>query len=134
MIFIKNIRFAKKSEHGFTLMEVMVALMVFALVSTAVSRITSQGAQQALYLERKTIATWIVENKLTEMRVTAAGTTIPKGRGNDRVDMAGQEWIVSWVIEPLQGNANFLKAEVSVAPEDDKDSPVVTLTSSFGAR
>ena len=121
-------------ERGFTLMEVMVALMVFALVSTAVSRVTSQGAQQALYLQRKTIATWIVENKLTEMRVLSFGTPVTKGRGNETVEMANETWVVSWVVEPLRGNANFLKADVSVAPESNKDSPIVTMTSSFGAR
>ena len=50
-----------KWQRGFTLLEVMIALVVFALSAFAVIRGSSQSVQQTHYLEQKSYALWLAE-------------------------------------------------------------------------
>ena len=55
--------------RGFTLLEVMIALVVFAITAIALLFKSGQGITQSQYLEEKSYALWIAENTLTELRI-----------------------------------------------------------------
>lgn len=50
-------------KRGFTLLEVMIALAIFALAATAVLQIASGALSNQQILEEKTVAGWVAENQ-----------------------------------------------------------------------
>jgi general secretion pathway protein I len=80
----------KLACRGFTLLEAMVALIIVALGMMAVNTQLNRYAAAAVYVEQKTLASWIATNKLTELSV---GTTWPAvGESKEDVEFAGQKW------------------------------------------
>lgn len=61
----------QKSIIGLTLVEVLIALAIVAIAMTAVIKSTSQGLRGTAYLQDKTIAMWISQQILNEIRIGA---------------------------------------------------------------
>jgi general secretion pathway protein I len=78
------------SSRGFTLVEVLVALVVVALGLAALMTAVSSVARTSGYLRDKTIAQWIALNRLAEVRLTLNKL----GQNNDtgQVDFANRTW------------------------------------------
>jgi general secretion pathway protein I len=83
---VRNVRHAR----GFTLVEVLVALMIIAIGLTALMATVSGTARSSGYLRDKTLAQWIALNRLTEVRlnVTKFGQNTDKGE----LVFAGRTW------------------------------------------
>ncbi len=60
---------SRDGARGFTLVEVLVALMVVALGLAALLTTVSSTARTSGYLRDKTVAQWIALNRLTEVRL-----------------------------------------------------------------
>jgi prepilin-type N-terminal cleavage/methylation domain-containing protein len=69
----------RRSSGGFTLVEVLVALVVVALGLAALMVAVQGAARTSGYLRDKTLAQWIALNRIAEVRLTAnkSGTTAP---------------------------------------------------------
>jgi general secretion pathway protein I len=83
-------------SRGFTLVEVMVALVVFAVVSFAVTSRVGEVVNQTYSLERRTVAHWVAENHLNRLRLASAqeDAAMPTGRSRERLLMSGREWLL----------------------------------------
>lgn len=93
-----------RHARGFTLLEVMVALVVLAIgLGGAISRMGSY-ANNAGYLKEKTVALWVAHNRLTEIEVAPAWPDL--GKSDGEAEMAGGKW--KWYVEVVK------------APDDDK--------------
>lgn len=110
--------------HGFTLIEVLVALVVVAVALFAVVKATAEQLANASRLREVTFAQWIARNKLTEMQVEGVWTT---GRQDSRVEFAGRTWPVQVAIEDTP-NERIRRAEVSVADPENPDDDQAVLT------
>jgi general secretion pathway protein I len=79
-----------RDARGFTLVEVLVALMVIAMGLAALMVAVSGTARSSAYLRDKTLAQWIALNRLTEVRLnmTKFGQNTDKGE----LDFAGRTW------------------------------------------
>jgi general secretion pathway protein I len=60
----------QRADRGFTLVEVLVALVVVAIGLTALMVAVSGTARTSGYLRDKTLAQWIALNRLAEVRLT----------------------------------------------------------------
>ncbi len=80
----------QRSSRGFTLVEVLVALMVVAIGLTALMTAVSGAARTSGYLRDKTLAEWIALNRITEVRLT----TNKLGQNNDlgQLEFANRTW------------------------------------------
>lgn len=115
-------------QSGFTLIEVMIALSIFAVMAAAISRTASQNADTVLYLEEKTLASFVAENRLNKLKLSGyPEATFTK----DSEKMAGREWHITTKVEdtPLP---NFRRIEIQVAKRLDKENPMVSLTGFMG--
>lgn len=83
----------RKNPHGFTLLEVLIALAIFAVTAIALLSQSSQSVSQSVYLEEKAYALWIAENALTELRLKPEWPSL--GEQNDYRSQFGREWGVS---------------------------------------
>ena len=79
-----------RRDRGFTLVEVLVALLIVALGLAALMTTISGAADQSGYLRDKTIAQWIAMNRIVEVRLNLQKF----GQNNDKaeVKMGGRDW------------------------------------------
>lgn len=81
-----------RSSRGFTLLEVMIALVIVALSLTAVAASMSQMIFQAKMMRDRTYASWIAQNRIAEIRLAPATPDV--GASNGEVQYANVDW--SW--------------------------------------
>jgi len=82
-----------KKHHGFTLIEVMVALTIIAISLGALLNTSGTQAYSATYLKQKTLAHWVAVNELTEIRISKDFPDIGDKKGSTM--MANNEWF--WI-------------------------------------
>ena len=82
-------------KQGFTLLEVLVALVVLAIGLAAVIKTTTENAENVRYLRDRTLAHWIAMNVLTKIQVREEWPTLGKKEGTAM--MADREWY--WVLK-----------------------------------
>ena len=116
---------------GFTLIEVMVALVVIALGMLGVIQAVSQTASNSGYLRDKTVAHWVGMNQLTEVRLQKSAPGIDKS--SDEVEMAGRRW--KWTMDVTQSPVETIRRiDISVRPADAKeDSALASVTGFYGS-
>jgi len=112
------------SGRGFTLIEVLVALLVFSILGFAVSSRVGDVVNQTYNIERRTVAHWVVDNYLTRLRIASGRTqdVLPTGRSQERVYMGGREWRLE--IEVLDTSQPWLRRVEVAAFEMVDDRPV----------
>lgn len=110
------------SRHsGFTLLEVLIAMAILALLMPVIFKVISQVSLSAIQLQNKTYAQWVALNKMAEMRLQTAWPALGKSDGES--EMAGQTW--HWVMEVKNtDDKDVHKLIISVNPESDKNDPV----------
>jgi len=77
--------------RGFTLVEVLVALMIVAIGLAALLVTVSGTARTSSYLRDKTLAQWIAMNRITEVRLSS-GNKFAQNTDTAEVDFAGRTW------------------------------------------
>lgn len=79
--------------RGFTLIEILVALAIFAVVSITIYGRIGDVLLQTGSLEARTFATWIAQNSLTRLQLEQVPGEVPAtGRRVETVAMANREW------------------------------------------
>jgi general secretion pathway protein I len=113
---------------GFTLIEVMVALSIVALSLTAVTASISQMINTAESMRNRTYASWIAQNRITELRLA---TTVPEeGSTNGEVEYANTEWAWRTVVSET-GVDDLFRIDVSVSLAGNEDN-IRTVTGFVG--
>jgi len=123
-----------RRSDGFTLIEVLVALIIVGLGMLAVIRAVTQTVNNTDYLRQKTIAHWVAMNKLTEVRLATSPPSNDESNGD--VDMAGITW--HWRmkvsdVDSLTGATTLKRMDISVAPKDaGEKASIDTVTGFYG--
>ncbi|MGO9515218.1 MAG: type II secretion system minor pseudopilin GspI [Steroidobacteraceae bacterium] len=84
----------RRRSRGFTLVEVLVALMIVAIGLAALMTAVSGTARTSGYLRDKTLAQWIALNRLAEVRLTVNKIASTTGQNTDagQLDFANRTW------------------------------------------
>jgi len=116
--------------RGFTLIEVLAALVIVALGMLGVIQAVSQTARNGTYLREKTLAHWIAMNVITERRLLPSPPEVTES--SDEVEFAGRRW--RWTLRVTQTQVDSLRRmDVSVGPADAaEDVALVTVTGFYG--
>lgn len=104
-----------KGSRGFTLLEVLVALAIFAVVAAAVLSAAGSSVRNAGRLEEKTLAGWIADNRLSELQL-ALPSPAP-GRNSQELHYANRDWQVQEEIVTTS-EPDMLRVTVWVAPRE----------------
>lgn len=127
-----------RRSRGFTLLEVLIALVVLALSLGAVIQAAGDFTVNQSYLRDRTLAEWVARNQLAVFLLSdewpSPGTV--KGEAEmplGSADRDGRAW--RWVAEISQTPEEDLRrVEIDVFPADveDDDDPLATLTGFIG--
>lgn len=118
-------RHRPRAASGFTLLEVLIALLVLSLVLVALVRSVGQEAQALAMQREATLAQWLAANRLAELRLE--GRLPTDGRASGRARMGGRDW--RWQLQARATDVQgLLQVEVRVyADGEDQAEPAATL-------
>ena len=118
-----------RQQIGFTLVEVLIALAIVSIAMTAVIKVTTENIRATRYLKNKTIAMWVGELVMNEMRLKLTDQSNSDESTQTR-EMLGRNW---YVVAAENGTANkrITKIEVKVYEneniDDDAQTPLASL-------
>lgn len=129
-----------KHDAGFTLLEVLVALMVLALSLGAVIQTTGNYTVNQAYLRDRTFAEWVARNQLAEAQLANEWPSIGQTKGEAEfplavADIPGREW--RWVVQVTQTPEEDLRRlDIRVYPGnvdiDEDTEPTASLSGFIG--
>jgi general secretion pathway protein I len=104
-------------EHGFTLLEILVALAIVAIALGAIIVNGGNAAGAAGSLRDKSIALWVAHNRMAELELAPVW---PKsGKSNDDITMGGITW--TWrVTVQTTPDPTLRRIDIDI---DKKDQP-----------
>ncbi|SIO24374.1 type II secretion system minor pseudopilin GspI [Salinivibrio sp. ES.052] len=117
-------------QQGMTLLEVLVAVAIFAIAALSVMKATGQHTRSLGRLEQKTLAAMVADNQLAEV---VLGAKVPEKATQGTTEMAGQQW--QWQLTPVATDTGQLRAvDLSVSVLEQVDSPLVTVRTYVATR
>lgn len=108
----------KAKQGGFTLLEVMLAMAVFAISGVALLGVADNNYRHISHLEEQMFASWVASNQLVE--VSLDKTWPPKNNRKGKVEMAGRTWY--WqqkVIKTTNKELRSIVMEVRLNEDDE---------------
>ncbi|MGM0570058.1 type II secretion system minor pseudopilin GspI [Marinobacter sp.] len=108
-------------QQGFTLIEVLVALMIFGLIATAASQVGSQYLGSFERTRDLTLASWIAGNRMNEVRLQEEFPSVSEN--SEEVDYAGRRWRVVTEVSDTDEDS-MRRVEVRVEAYRDQGEPV----------
>ena len=113
----------KRKEQGMTLLEVMVALVIFSTAALALMNSVSLNVRFTHGLADSLQASWVAENQLAEAKLS--NTPFPDALQTGTEIMGGRS--CNWRKQRVKTAENRFADEVHVYAEDDEDKPVLSL-------
>ena len=115
-----------KRRRGFTLVEVLVALVVVALGMAGLLTALGNSAGSVMIMRDRSFAQWVALNQLATTRLAASLPT--KGKSDGDVDFANARWHWQQTVTAMQV-PGIMRIEVSVRPLKPDNGPwTATLT------
>jgi general secretion pathway protein I len=120
----------KALHAGFTLIEVLAALVIVALGMLGAIQAVTQVAGNGAYLRDKSFANWIATNRITEVRLAPKAPEVGDSKGE--LDYGGQRW--RWKMNVSKtGEQSMLRIDMDVAPADAPDkAALASITGYYG--
>jgi len=119
-----------RATKGFTLIEVLAALIIVGLGMLAVIRAVNQTINNTSYLREKAVAHWVAMNKLSETRLSVSAPS--NGTSDGDTDMAGITW--HWRMTVTEVMPGLKSIEIKVAPKEaGADASMDTMNGMYGA-
>lgn len=107
---------------GFTLIEVMLAMAVFAIAGVALLGAADNNFRHINHLEDKMFANWVASNQLVE--VSLEENWPPKNNKKGEVEMAGRTWF--WQQKVIKTANNEMRAVVIEVRANEDDELAIT--------
>ncbi|KAA1173962.1 type II secretion system protein GspI [Marinobacter salinexigens] len=121
-----------RKHNGFTLIEVLVALLVFGLIASAAAQVGSQYIGSYERVRDKTLAAWMADNRINELRLEKE---LPGISENTRdTEYGPYRWQVTTRVLATE-DPTMRRIEVTVArytSNSSEPAPVHTLSAFVG--
>ena len=115
-------------SRGFTLLEVLVALIIVAFSLTALAASMNQMIDAATSMRDRTYASWMAQNKITEIRLANIIPDVATTSGELEYGNANWEWRA---VVSETGIENFRRIDVSIS-HSGEDYVIRTVTGFIG--
>ncbi|MEP1448519.1 MAG: type II secretion system minor pseudopilin GspI [Paraglaciecola sp.] len=115
----------KKHNTGLTLLEVLVALFIFALTGTAIMKAASDHLTGVGQIEDITFATWVANNRLNQVHID--NTWPIKNNQKGEQEMAGRIWY--WQQRTIKtSDDDMVQVEVTVGLDEQYQDSVTSIS------
>lgn len=116
------------AQTGFTLLEILIALVILALSLSATIKAVSDFTLNQAYLRDRTMAIWVARNVMVEHHVEAPWPKPGERKGS--MDMSSREW--RWLARYSgTDEADLLRIDIEVRPQDSEDEEPLAVLSGF---
>lgn len=123
---VSNNRIRRTSQNGFSLLEVLIAVVILSTVSIMAMRAMSTALDQTAYLDQKLMASWVAENRLNELMLALHLDETPK-LSQLSVEQGGRNWVTTMTLG--KQTETITQVEVSVFVDKKEGDPVYRLQS-----
>ncbi|MCT9843034.1 MULTISPECIES: type II secretion system minor pseudopilin GspI [Leclercia] len=114
---------AKAKQQGMTLLEVMVALVIFSTAALALMNSVSLNVRFTYGLADTLQASWVAENQLAEAQLMQSDFPDSEEEGTET--QGGRSW--TWRKQRVKSADHGRVDEIRVWAEGDDSQPVITL-------
>jgi general secretion pathway protein I len=119
-------------SRGFTLVEVLVALVIVAVGMAAVLGALNSAAQSTSYFRDKTFAQWVALNRIAEVRLQRQ-RRVSEGKTKGDAELAGRKWRWEQEVTELDiPGVMRIDVRVQFADTGQRDSWIATSTGIVG--
>ncbi|MCX2779735.1 type II secretion system minor pseudopilin GspI [Microbulbifer thermotolerans] len=112
-----------RKQGGFTLVEVLVALVIFGVIAVSVLKTMQDSVRQQMAMEERLAANWVAQQVLAELRVRSPWP--PLGDKSELVPVGEREWQVTVRVESTT-EARMRHIAIEVATPE-AENPTLTL-------
>lgn len=116
-------------QRGMTLIEVMVALLIFGLAGTAVMKAATENLTSVSQLQDITLATFVANNRLTQLHLEQEWPIRNNQKGE--MEIAEVKWYWQQTVTKTQEN-DLVQVRISVAVDAEYQQMVTDVVSFFG--
>lgn len=117
-----------KNHKGMTLLEVMVALVIFAISAVAITKSLGELIANMPILEERTYAQWVADNVLVDARLDPVFPEVGKKEG--QAEMAGREWYWRKEVVKTADDDDFRMIKVSVS-DDERYQRIISQVNTY---
>ncbi|EMK5832822.1 type II secretion system minor pseudopilin GspI [Citrobacter sedlakii] len=114
----------RMKEQGMTLLEVMVALVIFSTAALALMNSVSLNVRFTHGLADTLQASWVAENQLAEAQLEKRPFPDAAEKGDET--MGGRTW--TWLIQRVKKDNKVFANDIAVYAEGDESQPVIVLS------
>jgi len=115
----------RSAEHGFTLLEMLVALAVFSLAALALIRLQAVSIRTTADLAEHQIARIVAHNLMVEAQSNPAPLTV--GERDGEIENGGRQWRWEQKVS-ASGEADIMRVDVRVVSADAASASPAVLT------
>lgn len=87
-------------QRGFTLIEVLIAVLIFGLIATAASEVASNYIGSFERVRDKTRASWIAQNRMAELHLSESFPSASES--TDELSFGRNDWEIEQVVSATQ--------------------------------
>lgn len=127
-----SVQSPQPKHRGFTLLEVLVALLVFGLIATAAAEVGSNYIGSFERVRDKTLASWLADNRISELRLQEGLPAVSQNSSD--VEYGAFRWRVTTVVSNTPEPAMH-RVDITVAKyrgDQSEPGPVHTLSAFIG--
>ena len=117
---MRKVRPNHKASLGFTLLEVMIAVAIFAGVAVTITDTASMRVDNLLSVRTMTLASFVAENRLAEIQLS--GIAPGEGENKDIIEMGDSEWNILTKVEKTQF-PGMVRIDLSKASKVTRSKP-----------
>ncbi|TDO98166.1 type II secretion system minor pseudopilin GspI [Marinomonas balearica] len=117
-----------KQYSGFTLIEVLMALVILSLVGVTMMQTSTGSVEHSDYLKRKIMATWVAKDRVTLARIAIKQGQKPS-LDEQSTEQGGLQWRSKIELEKQTDLLNRYRVDVFNPP--NAESPIYSLKAFF---
>lgn len=122
-----GVRLRKRGSHGFTLLEVMVAVAILAIVLVSLLGLKNRGTQDVMFSEHITTATLLAKRMMTETLLTTPIVQKEDEGEFPEEEFKGYTWKMT--ISPSEIEKTLMEVRVAVLWKEGERQEQVELVS-----